>query len=65
MKGKKVLALVMCAVMAAGITVPVMAEEKDDSGREVIKAEQKKAFSVLTDGTNEYTDSNGNIYINN
>lgn len=30
-----------------------------------IKAEQKKAFSVLTDGTNEYTDSNGNIYINN
>ena len=36
MKGKKVLALVMCAVMAAGITVPVMAEEKDDSGREVI-----------------------------
>ena len=31
MKGKKVLALVMCAVMAAGITVPVMAEEKDDS----------------------------------
>ena len=36
MKGKKVLALVMCAVMAAGMTVPVMAEEKDDSGREVI-----------------------------
>lgn len=30
-----------------------------------IKAEQKKAFSVLTDGTNEYTDISGNIYINN
>lgn len=25
----------------------------------------KKRLSVLTDGTNEYTDSNGNIYINN
>lgn len=42
MKGKKVLALVMCAVMAAGITVPVMAEEKDDSGREVINFFQSR-----------------------
>lgn len=30
-----------------------------------IKSEQKKAFSLLTDGTDEYTDSDGNIYINN
>ena len=30
-----------------------------------IRAEQKKAFYLLTDATDNYTDSNGNIYINN
>lgn len=30
-----------------------------------ISAEQKSAFSILTDGTDDYTDSSGNDYINN
>ena len=47
MKGKKVLALVMCAVMAAGITVPVMAEEMTADVKSLIFSEQMMDIWML------------------